>query len=219
MDNLYKAFCSWSGGKDSCLSLYRAIEKGIKVEYLFTMFTEDGNRSRGHGLNLEIMKKYAKLFDMELIYGQATWDNYENIFKEKMYLLEDRGVNMGIFGDIDIDEHREWVRQACSHTGIEVYHPLWKESRRKIIEEFVDEGFQSIIVTLNSKLVPKEYLGRVFDKSLIEEFRDLGIDPCGENGEFHTAVIDGPIFKKPLKLNQNDIIKVQNYWMLDLVLG
>jgi uncharacterized protein (TIGR00290 family) len=218
MNKQYKGFCSWSGGKDSCLSLYRAMKKGIKVEYLFTMFKEDGLRSRGHGLKPEIIKKYAELFDMNLVYGKATWGEYEEIFKEKMSYLENKGVNIGIFGDIDLIDHREWVMKACSHTNMEVYHPLWQEARRKIIEEFVDEGFQSIIVTLNGDLMPKEYLGRVFDKSLIQEFEDLGIDPCGENGEFHTAVIDGPIFKTPLKLKKKEMIKIQNYWMLDLEL-
>lgn len=218
MHREYRAFCSWSGGKDSCLALYKALEKGINVEYLFTMFREDGTRTRGHGLKVEIIKKYAELFDMKLIYGKATWESYEKVFKEKVSLLQDAGMSMGIFGDIDLDVHKEWLIKACSHTDIEVYHPLWKEKRRKVIEEFVDLGFKSIIVTLKSDVMPKEYLGRVFDKSLIEEFEELGIDPCGENGEFHTAVIDGPIFKEPLKLKEKDIIKVKNYYMLDLEL-
>ncbi len=216
MNKLYKAFCSWSGGKDSCLSLYRALREGIEVKYLFTMFTEDGLRSRGHGIKQDIIKKYAELFDMNLIYGEATWQDYEDVFKEKMTLLEKQGVNMGIFGDIDLMEHREWVVKACSHTDIEVYHPLWQEDRRKIIEEFIDLGFKAVVVSINGDVMPKDYLGRVFDKSLINEFEDLGIDACGENGEFHTVVIDGPIFKEPLKLKQKAIIKVQNYWMLDL---
>ena len=216
MKKTYKGFCSWSGGKDSCLALYRSMKKGIKVEYLFTMFTETGERSRGHGLKPEIIKKYAEILDMKLVYGEATWGDYEALFKEKMTFLEKEGINIGVFGDIDLDQHREWVVEACGHTNIEVCHPLWKEKRRKIIEEFVECGFESIIVSLNADIMSKDYLGRKFDKSLIKELEDQGIDACGENGEFHTAVIDGPIFKEPLSLKHKEIIKVQNYLMLDL---
>ncbi|WP_066496847.1 diphthine--ammonia ligase [Abyssisolibacter fermentans] len=219
MNKENNAFCSFSGGKDSCLALHRALKEGIKVKYLFTMFKEDGQRSRGHGLKPEIIKKQAELLDMDLIYGEATWEDYENVFKEKMCLLEKEGAKIGVFGDIDIDDHREWVVKACDHTEIEVYHPIWQESRRKLIEEFVDLGFKAIIVTLNGDVLSKDYLGRVFDKTLIKEFEQLGIDACGENGEFHTIVIDGPIFKEPLKFARKDVIKIQNYYMLDLDLN
>lgn len=209
------AFCSWSGGKDSCLSLYKALEKGINVEYLFTMFKEDGTRSRSHGLRPEIIKRYGELLNMNVIYGQATWNNYEDVFKRNMSYLESQGVEMGIFGDIDIEENRQWVIETCSHTKIEVYHPLWQEERRKIIEKFVDLGFKSLIISVNLNVIPQSYLGRVFDKNLIEEFIELGIDPCGEKGEFHTVVIEGPIFKDALKLKKKGIINVLNYCMLD----
>jgi len=216
MNNEYRAFCSWSGGKDSCLALYRALKKGIKVEYLFTMLNEDGSRTRGHGLKPEIIKKYSELLDMDFIHGMAEWGGYEKVFKEKMSILEDKGINMGIFGDIDLIEHREWILNSCKDTNIEVFHPLWGETRKSIIEEFVDCGFKSIINTVNEDKLSKEYLGRVFDKTLIKEFEELGVDACGENGEFHTVVIDGPIFKEALKLKKKDIVQVGKYWMLDL---
>ncbi len=218
MNRIIKAFCSWSGGKDSCLSLYRALKKGINIKYLFTMFKEDGLRSRGHGLRPEVIKKQAELLEMNFIYGQATWNDYESIFKEKMLLLESKGVKIGVFGDIDLEPHRKWVIDACSHTNIEVYHPLWKEERRHIIEEFVDLGFKSLITTINNNVMSKRYLGQVFDSKMIKELEELKIDPCGENGEFHTVVIDGPIFKESLKLEKKGITDVQNYSMLDFIL-
>lgn len=218
MNKEYKAFCSWSGGKDSCLALYRALKKGVKVEYLFTMFNEEGSRTRSHGLKPEIMKKYSELLNMNYIHGRAKWGEYEKVFKEKMIDLEGEGINMGIFGDIDLIEHKEWIHNALKHTNIEVFHPLWQEKRSDVIEEFVDCGFKSIINTVNGEKLSKKYLGRIFDKSLIKEFEELGIDACGENGEFHTVVIDGPIFKEPLKLKQKEIIQIDKYWMLDLEL-
>ena len=209
-------FCSWSGGKDSCLAMYKAMQQGYQLKYLFTMFQEDGSRSRSHGLKPEVMVKYAELFNMKLISKKATWNNYEQEFKQAMTELENLNVKAGVFGDIDIDDHRKWVVNACSHTNIEVIHPLWQEKRRNIIEQFIDNGFKSIIVTVNTDYIAKEYLGREFTKELIKEFEDLAIDPCGENGEFHTAVIDGPIFSQPLQLIKNKEIKLNNYYMLDL---
>ena len=214
-----KTFCSWSGGKDSCLAMYKAIQQGYKIEYLFTMFQEDGSRSRSHGLKPEVMSKYAELLDMKSMCKKATWNDYEQQFKLAMTELEQLGVKAGVFGDIDLEDHRTWVKNACSHTNINVLHPLWQENRRSIIEEFIDLGFKSIIVTVNTDYIPKSYLGKEFTKELINELEALGVDACGENGEFHTAVIDGPIFKKPLNLIINEEIKINNYYMLDLNLG
>lgn len=218
MNKEYRAFCSWSGGKDSCLALYKALSKGIKVQYLFTMLNEDGTRSRGHGIRPEVMKKYSELLDIDCIHGMASWGEYEKVFKEKMSFLENKEINMGIFGDIDIIGHREWLLNMFKDTNIEVFHPLWGYDRRTVINEFVDLGFKSIINTVNKEKLSKKYLGRIFDKDLIKELEELGIDACGENGEFHTVVIDGPIFKKPLKLKENKIVEVDKYWMLDLEL-
>lgn len=218
MSKEYRAFCSWSGGKDSCLALYKALTKGIKVEYLFTMLNEDGSRSRGHGLRPEIMKKYSELLDIDYIHGMASWGGYEKAFKEKMSVLKHREINMGIFGDIDLVEHRQWVLNMFKDTGIEVFHPLWGYERKTVINEFVDSGFQSMINTVNKEKLSKKYLGRMFDKALIKELEELGVDPCGESGEFHTVVLDGPIFKEPLKLKENKIVEINQYWMLDLEL-
>lgn len=216
MNNETKAFCSWSGGKDSCLALYRALQKGIKVECLFTMLNEDGSRSRGHGLKPEIIKKYSELLDMDYVHGMAAWGEYEKVFKEKIITLQNKGINMGIFGDIDLIEHKKWLVNTFKDTNIEVFHPLWGEERKAVIEEFVDSGFKSIINTINTEKLPEKYLGRVFDKALIKELEDLGVDACGENGEFHTVVLDGPIFKEPLKLKEKEHIQVGKYLMMDL---
>ncbi len=155
MKKEYVAFCSWSGGKDSCLALYRALKKGIKVEYLFTMFNEEGSRTRSHGLKPEIIKRYSELLDMKAIYGNASWGEYEKVFKEKMIELENKGLNMGIFGDIDLIEHKKWIHDTLKDTNIEVFHPLWGEKRKDIIEEFVDSGFKSIINTVNGDKLSK----------------------------------------------------------------
>ena len=218
MNSNYTAFCSWSGGKDSCLALYRAMKQGIKIKYLLTMFTESGLRSRSHGLKPEIIKKHSEILNIPLICGKATWEDYEAVFKEKLLELELLGVNCGVFGDIDIDANRQWVVKACQHTAIKVLHPLWQESRREIIEEFLELGFKAIIVTVNTNYLDQKYLGQELSKYLISEFTNLGIDPCGEQGEFHTVVTDGPVFQQPLELIIGKKIKHDSYYMLDLYL-
>ncbi|MTI67559.1 MAG: diphthine--ammonia ligase [Firmicutes bacterium] len=192
-------FCSFSGGKDSCLSLYKALEGGANLKYLFTMFTEEGKRSRSHGLELKVIKEQAKSIEAELIIGKASWNNYEEVFIENIKKMEDENIEIGVFGDIDIIDHLRWVENTLSVTKILTYHPLWKEERKKLLKEFVDLGFKAKIVSLKKSLMDKKYLGKTLDYKLINELESIGIDPCGEEGEFHTVVYDGPIFSYPLK--------------------
>jgi uncharacterized protein (TIGR00290 family) len=115
-----------------------------------------------------------------------------------------QGITHGVFGDIDLEGHLEWVQKTCEKSGIVAVHPLWKEPRRRIIEELLDVGFEAWIVVVNTSLMPAEFVGRKFSKELIVELEALEIDACGENGEFHTVVMDGPIFSKrvPVKIGE-----------------
>lgn len=212
------AFCSWSGGKDSCLALYRSLQDSINLVSLFTMCREDGVKSRSHGLYPDILKAQADSLGANLVMRQATWDDYEETFKDQMSKFESKDLDLGIFGDIDIDAHRQWVHDALSHTKINVLHPIWQESRRSLIEEFVDLGFEAMIVAVNTNYMPDSFLGRIFNKDLIVELEKLGVDACGENGEFHTVVTNGPIFKFPIELEISSIIKNGSSSMLDLSL-
>lgn len=213
-----KTFCSWSGGKDSCLSLYRAMAENYDVTTLMTMCREDGLKSRSHGLSPDILQKQADALGLDLVICSATWDDYESTFKTQMSRFEREYFDAGIFGDIDLEPHKKWVLDALSHTEMLAYHPIWQESRRSLIEEFVDLGFESMIVTVNTDFMDESFLGRKFDRELIFDLESIGVDACGENGEFHTIVTNGPIFKFPLKLDISSVIKRDQYRMLDLTL-
>jgi uncharacterized protein (TIGR00290 family) len=191
-----KFFCSWSGGKDSCLSLYRMIKKGNRCLSLFTMLDETGLHSRSHGLTPETLKIQAEAMGFPLKTATAAWGEYERNFKALTTQFKKDTITDGVFGDIDLEPHREWVERVCNETGITPHLPLWKENRRALVEEFVREGFKAIIVVVNCNLMSDRFLGRVIDLPLIEELEAEGIDACGENGEFHTFVYDGPLFKK-----------------------
>lgn len=211
-------FASWSGGKDSCLSLYRAEAAGLKVPYLFTMIEEGGERSRSHGLRTALLQAQAEAMGKTWEFRKATWGDYETEFLGYLCEKHGQGVQDGIFGDIDLDAHRSWVERVCQTEGMNAVLPLWQESRRDLIREFVRAGFVARIVTIDTRKVPERFLGEVFSEELIEEFEAMGVDACGENGEFHTVVLDGPNFMHPIDVEFGATIAIDSYRQLDLKL-
>jgi len=209
--------CSWSGGKDSCLALYRAITAGAEPKSLFSMLQEDGTRSRSHGLPREVLRAQADSLGIPLVTKAASWPDYESVFIAALQELRATGVEAGVFGDIDIDEHRLWEEKVCDAVGIEAYLPLWKTPRLALLGEFLMLGFEATIVTVNGEKLDKAYLGRVIDLELVQEFVSLGIDPSGEEGEYHTVVTDGPIFSEPVRLKTGEQSLHDGYWFLDVM--
>lgn len=192
-----KAFCSWSGGKDSCLALNRAINNGYEITHLLTMFDETGERSRSHSVSTRLMRAQADALGLELITPSASWQSYETVFVEALKRLKTQNFDAAIFGDIDLQAHRDWEEKVCAAAEIEAVLPLWNENRLDLVNEFFAENFRSVVICVNEKFLPKEFCGRVFDEQFV---RDLpaGVDACGENGEFHTFVFDGKLFKNPV---------------------
>lgn len=186
---------SWSGGKDSALAYYRALRSGGIPKCIWTMFEKDKERSKSHALPLEIIQAQADSLGIPLIIRGADWNGYEEGFLDAMKECVDAGISYGVFGDIDIEDHLTWVQTTCDRVGMKAVHPLWMEPRRELLEEFVNAGFEAYIVVVNSKMMPSEFIGREFTIQLMDELESLGIDSCGESGEFHTVVVDGPIFK------------------------
>lgn len=214
-------FCSWSGGKDSCLSLYKAISQGNIPKFLFTTCIEDGGRSRSHGLSMAILQAQSLSLDIPLVTVNTAWNQYRDNFIAGIRALKrrDPSITLGIFGDIDIDAHAQWEKDVCAESGMNAYLPLWQMERKYVLKEFLDAGFKAMIISVNiAQLNPEQYLGRVIDEMLWEELEAIKIDPCGENGEYHTIVFDGPIFKHALLLERGHIIQHQNYCFLDLKL-
>lgn len=207
-----KAFCCWSGGKDGCLSLHRALKK-FEIVHLVNMLSEDGKHSRTHGISSNLLKLQADSIGIPIIQRKTTWKNYEQEFKKVISEFKKENVSYGIFGDIDLQEHRDWVERVCKETGINPVLPLWKEEREKLISEFIQSGFKAIIVATNSKFLGKEWLSKEMNKKFAEDLKKLGnIDLCGEAGEYHTFVFNGPIFKKPLKITKGKKVFRDDHW-------
>lgn len=209
-------FCSWSGGKDSCLSLYRELKRGHECVSLFTMTDEDGELSRSHGLTPDALRIQAESLGIPLCKAGASWDLYEDEFKKQLSRYRDEQVYHGVFGDIDLEPHRDWVTRVCGEAGISPLLPLWKKNRAALVREFIDAGFRAVIVVVNCSMMPSEFLGREIDPDLIGELERIGVDPCGENGEYHTFVYDGPLFRKKINLIRGESFSKEKYCFLPL---
>ncbi|MHA6259903.1 Dph6-related ATP pyrophosphatase [Sporosarcina sp. CAU 1771] len=210
---------SWSGGKDSALAYHRAIQSGAIPKRLWTMFEEDKERSKSHALPPEVIEAQAKSLGVPLMIRGADWGSYEAEFLDAMKECKDAGIEHGVFGDIDLIDHLEWVQKTCAKVEMEAVHPLWMEPRRKLLEEFVTSGFEAYIVVVNTKMMPGKFIGRKFTLELMDELEELGIDSCGESGEFHTVVVDGPIFSERVPVIFSGQHERENYIFMDVELS
>lgn len=215
-----KAFVSWSGGKESALSLCRAKNNGMDVRYVLNMAEEKGEYSRSHGLSCRILRLQAKCMGIFLLQSHTSWQEYEKKFKEAVLLLKKRGVNTGVFGDIDLQEHREWVEGVCRQTGITPCLPLWGNRREDLLHDFIQVGFKAILVGVRSDLLDRTWLGREINEEFVEDLKSSGnIDLCGERGEYHTFVFDGPIFQRKVEFAIGRTINRNNYSFLEIEAG
>lgn len=209
-------FCSWSGGKDSCLALQRAIQNGSKPGFLLTMLREDGERSHSHGLPVSVLQRQAKALQIPLVTRNASWSDYTTVFTSTLQQFKAQGIQAGVFGDIDIDEHRQWCQDVCHSTGILPYHPLWQSKRCDLLNEFLDLQFKATIVSLKEEFLEQGWLGKQLTQRIIHQMDDSGIDACGENGEYHTVVTDGPLFSASIDLITNDQEFHDGYWFMNV---
>jgi len=213
-----KTFVSWSGGKDSCLALFKTMQNGNKPDQLLTMFTEGGERTKSHGLHRTIVEAQAEALSLPLFTCNTSWDAYENIFLDALRSFKNDGVSMGVFGDIDLEPHREWVERVCGLEGIHASLPLWKRARKELLTEFLDAGFSAIIIAVKDELLDTSFLGRTLNEETITDLENSGVDACGEEGEYHTVVIDGPIFSQSINVAPGEIVSQQGYSFLDIKL-
>jgi len=195
------------------------LARGGQLSCLVTMFTEDGQRSRSHGLAREVLEAQAAAMGVPLLSASASWDDYERAFIELLRTAKARGAMAAVFGDIDIPRHREWEENVCRQAGLAAALPLWQHDRMTLLEEWWTAGFEACIVVAREGQVDRRYLGRVLDRQTAEELAATGVDPCGENGEFHTIVTAGPLFRAPLRLTMGEQVLRSGCWFQDLALA
>ena len=213
-----KAAVSWSGGKDSYLALHRTLPT-FDVQALVTMFTEDGTRSRSHGLRPEVIARQAQLLNLRLVTGRGSWTTYEEEFKRVLRELAGDCFSHVIFGDIFLDEHKVWVERVCRESGLDAVEPLWGEPTSSLFREFLATGAEAQIVASRAALFDQTWLGERLHEEMLSTFESLGVDACGERGEYHTIVFGFPQMRSRLKLRETGRLMHDGYWMLDLELA
>lgn len=195
------ALASWSGGKDSCLALWRARQSGMTVGRLITALDERGESSRSHGIPPELIRAQADALGAEMRFYETSWKNYEEKFIATLRAAHADGITHAVFGDIDLLPHRDWEEKVCAQAGMTSCLPLWGESRRKLVDEFLSLGFKAVVVCVNATFLGEEFCGREFDDAFLADLPD-NVDACGENGEFHTFVYDGPAFARAVSFRR-----------------
>ncbi|QDQ01811.1 diphthine--ammonia ligase [Lysinibacillus fusiformis] len=214
----HKFIASFSGGKDSVLALYKAKMVGEAIG-LIVMLEEEGKCSRSHGMPPELIRAQAKSIGLPVYTAAASWTDYEKGFMRLLEKAKKQGAEVLVTGDLDMPAHGCWHEKVTKNAGLKLGMPLWEMNHREAVEEFINLGFVTTIVTVNLSLGMREHdLGRTLTHEYVKELEARGIDPCGEGGEFHTTVIDGPMFKHPIAVRKCEIIKSGDYAFLPLEL-
>ena len=217
-----KALMAWSGGKDSALALYEIQKKReFEIAALLTTITEDYNRISMHGVRRDLLEKQAKSlgYPLEIVNIPKKCDNrkYQARMKATLERCIERGVSCVVFGDIYLEDVRKYRERNLSKVGMQGVFPLWKRKTKKLARNFIDLGFKAVITCVDSKVFNGKFVGRDYNGKILSELPPE-IDPCGENGEFHTFVYDGPIFNKKIRFTKGEVVLRDNrFYFCDLL--
>lgn len=198
-----KALMNWSGGKDSALTLYKLQQsQDFEIACLLTSISQKYQRISMHGVRSELLEMQAKNIGIPLVKMEIpdmpSMEVYEQTMRETLSELKKEGITASIFGDIFLEDLRTYRESKLAELDLKGVFPLWNLPTDKLIREFLDLGFKTITTCVNEKYLDKSFVGRVIDEDFLKAL-PANVDPCGENGEFHTFVYDGPIFSKPIE--------------------
>ena len=218
MNNLQgkKFVASYSGGKDSIFAIYKAMRSGLSPLELITTYNTDANRSWFHGLTENIIQQVSNSLALPVRLIKTSGEQYEENFEKALANAKSRGAEACIFGDIDIAGHIEWCTARCENTGLIPYFPLLKEDRKKVVCDFIDAGFSAVITIVDTSRLSKDFAGQILSREVADAIEKSGADICGENGEYHTFVFDGPIFQNKIELNVGDKFEKDKYFILNI---
>lgn len=217
-----KVLYSWSGGKDSAMALHELLKDNTyEVISLLTVATKDYGRISMHGVREELLDLQAAALGLHLekiyITKNSDYKEYELRMKETLIRYKKMGVEAVVFGDIFLEDLKKYREERLEEVGLEAVFPIWKRDTWKLANEFINRGFKTIITCVDSNALDGRFSGRLFDKTFLSEL-PANVDPCGENGEFHSFVYDGPVFKNPIpyKLGET-VLRDQRYYYTDIL--
>lgn len=202
---------SYSCGKDSTLALHKMIQRGNEPAALVVMINKDVNRSYFHGADPAMLKQYEEALGIPMIHAPSEGRDYHIAMETALKQAKSMGAELACFGDIDIEQNRAWGEERCKNTGLIPIFPLWQNDRTQNVHELIAAGYRCLIKSINNTLLPKSLLGKILDEDVMREFSNCGIDVCGENGEYHTLVVDGPIFRRPIACRTGRILDFGDY--------
>ena len=217
-----KVAVSWSGGKESCFACQKAILDGFEVVYLLNLISKEG-MCRSHGVDSRLMVTQSQAIEIPIIQRRVEWNTYEKDFITALQELKQQGIEGVVFGDVHEipgQGHAGWVDRVCGEVNIKPIKPLWSMSPEQIINDFIDEGFEAFVVRVQANLLGDEWLGRRIDRDFVSDLnrlgKKLGVDICGEFGEYHTIVTNGPLFKRRLRLSLGNKRLENGRWTLEI---
>lgn len=214
-----KFVMSYSCGKDSTAALHHMIHQGHQPVALLIMVNQEMDRSYFHGADYKMLQAYSDALEIPLLLTPTAGESYHLSMEQSLKKAMALGAEAACFGDIDIDGNRAWCQDRCKNAGLESVFPLWQKDRMENVREILDSGYRCLIKSINNTLLPRDILGKYLDASVIDTMRRCGIDICGENGEYHTLVTDGPIFHRPLAFKTGEILDFGMISVVDVILA
>jgi uncharacterized protein (TIGR00290 family) len=210
---MISAYMNWSGGKDSSLCLHRVLqEKRYRVDYLLTSVNAFHDRISMHGVRRELLHAQAASIGISLqtveLPEQPDMPEYEQAMAAKLGFLRSKGCTHAVFGDIFLEDLKHYREEQLKGLDMKCVFPLWKKPTPDLMREFLQLGFKAIIVCVNEKWLDKSFCGRLIDETFLQDLPE-GVDPCGENGEYHSFVFDGPVFSKPVPFQKGELVHRQ----------
>ncbi len=212
---------SWSGGKDSCIALYEIQrEQKYRVAALVTTVTRDYDRISMHGVRRVLLERQAASLGLHLhqvlISRGATNEEYETKIGETLSLYRGRGIDSMVFGDLFLEDIRAYREEFLARHRMRGLFPVWQRDTGLFIRQFLELGFRAVVTCVDSSVLDQSFAGRLIDESFLLSL-PAQVDPCGENGEFHSFVFDGPIFTAPVRFSLGETILRESFWFRDLL--
>ena len=218
-----KVLVSWSGGKDSALTVFelsRSIKKEFEIVGLLTTLTEGYDRISMHGVRRALLQNQSRSLgiptDEVWIPKNASNEIYESRMADAIDKWSKRSVSIVAFGDLFLEDIRRYRQRFLQNLGAKAIFPIWRRNTRDLAELFIESGFKAIICCVNPKLLGEQYCGREYDMSFLSEIPKI-VDPCGENGEFHTFVYDGPIFRDKIGVRLGEVVNRDGFCFVDIL--
>lgn len=227
-----KAVFNWSGGKDSALALHHVLkENEFEVVTLMTSVNAELERISMHGVHKNLLQRQVEAIGLPLsimsIPGEVTMPEYDQLMSEKMEGFRKQDITHSIFGDIFLEDLKAYREKRLAEAGFKGHFPLWKKNTADLVREFIDLGFKTMLVSVDGSKLDKSFAGQIIDHDLLKELPKT-VDPCGENGEFHSFVFDGPIFEHPVIFEKGQVVPKEytlsnqtqekvTYWFQDLL--